>query len=55
MLVTPQPNRLLMSESQLPQSEGLTPRDTGVKQKKTLRRLSDILKGQTEQVDLWVV
>jgi hypothetical protein len=53
MLMAPKPNRLLISENQLPQAEG-EKHEPSVKQKKSLRRLSDILKG-SEQADLWVM
>jgi len=53
--MTPKANGLLQSETQLPPSEGSTPRDTELKRKKSMRRLSDILKGCTEVADLWIV
>jgi hypothetical protein len=51
--MAPKPNRLLVSENQLSPAEG-EKIEALVKQKKSLRRLSDILKG-SEHPDLWVM
>ena len=55
MLMTPKPNRLLISEAQCPATDGdKSTRDSSVRGKKSFRRLSDILKGSNE-ADFWVV
>ncbi|WVQ78876.1 hypothetical protein IAT38_000967 [Cryptococcus sp. DSM 104549] len=69
MLMVPKPNRILISETQLspPESKAAaalaaaeakaaSQKDRTVKQKKSMRRLSDMLKGgSTGEPDLWVV
>ncbi|ORY29798.1 Dbl homology domain-containing protein [Naematelia encephala] len=52
VLMTPKADRLLVSETQVPSIEGQK-RDDGTK-KKSLKRLSDILKGPID-ADLWIV
>lgn len=54
--MVPKPNRLLVNEEQLQLGEGevKTLRETSSKQKKSFKRLSDILKG-SESADLWIV
>jgi hypothetical protein len=54
MLMTPKPNRLLVSEMQMPQENEGKASVGSVKQKKSMKRISDILKGH-ERSDLWVV
>jgi hypothetical protein len=55
-LMAPKANRLLISESQMAMSDKDVKalREASAKQKKSLRRLSDILKGG-EAADLWIV
>ncbi|KAK4686191.1 hypothetical protein P7C73_g3945, partial [Tremellales sp. Uapishka_1] len=53
VLMTPKPNRLLISEVSLALPE--TDKEAIVKQKKSFKRLSDILKGHPEHSDPWVV
>ena len=55
--MAPKPNRLLVEETQSPQGDDTskTPKDASVKTKKSIRRLSDILKGSGDTTDLWVV
>lgn len=55
--MAPKANRLLVSETQLPGQDGemKSAKDMAVKQKKSFKRLSDILKGSGETSDLWVV
>lgn len=55
--MAPKPNRLLVSEAQCPMSEAEVKalKDATSKQKKSFRRLSDILKGSAESADLWIV
>lgn len=55
-LMAPKPNRLLVSETQMEMSdtELKAMKEVSAKQKKSFRRLSDILKGG-ETADLWVV
>ncbi|WWC96868.1 hypothetical protein V866_003743 [Kwoniella sp. B9012] len=59
VIMAPKPNRMLISETQLPVPEGVhlkAQKDipTSVKGKKSFKRLSDILKGGGDG-DLWVV
>lgn len=55
-LMAPKPNRLLVSEVQMDMSETdiKALKEASTRQKKSFRRLSDILKGG-ETADLWVV
>jgi hypothetical protein len=55
-LMAPKPNRLLVSEAQMAMSdtEVKALKDASTRQRKSFRRLSDILKGG-EIADLWVV
>lgn len=55
--MAPKPNRFLTSEAQilLPESKYKGLKETMGKQKKSFKRLSDILKGSAESADLWVV
>ena len=55
-LMVPKPNRLLVSEASTPATEDSLRalKDVASKQKKSFKRLSDILKGSGE-ADLWVV
>ena len=54
--MVPKPNRLLVSEASTPATEDSLRalKDVASKQKKSFKRLSDILKGSGE-ADLWVV
>lgn len=54
--MAPKPNRLLVSESQIPMSDSELKalREASAKQKKSFRRLSDLMKG-SEAADLWIV
>lgn len=53
MLVAPKPTRLLVEERPLVDGEHGEAQSMAVKQKKSFRRLSDMLKGG--EGDLWVV
>ena len=54
LLMVPKPDRLLLSETQMSPSDGVTAREVSVKQK-NLRRFSDMMKGSNENLELWVV
>jgi len=54
-MIAPKANRMLMIETQLPQPDGSLTKESAIKQKKSLRRLSDMMKSGSDQIDFWIV